>query len=100
MLSIFRKKIGDDVIKWDWINTIIKGKDMISFFFLKATPRDPMVWCLNYLNESIIKKIFKLTNCTLTINNFVVELTKDSNNINIKTLLLIINYINNIIIAN
>ena len=32
MLSIFRKKIGDDVIKWDWINTIIKGKDMISFF--------------------------------------------------------------------
>lgn len=51
MLSIFRKKIGDDVIKWDWINTIIKGKDMISFFFLKATPRDPMVWCLNYLND-------------------------------------------------
>lgn len=87
-----------------WLTNESLKPEMKNLYYLSDKQKDVIIylksniinWCLNYLNETIVKKIFKLTNCTLTINNFVVELTKDSNNINIKTLLLIINYINNI----
>ena len=61
MLNIFKKKISPKVFGWDWLDTVMDGKEMRSYYFIDLTDGKSKVWSLNYLVDDRTSEVYSIS---------------------------------------